>query len=182
MQANCLHHTNFAMSALVLGSEWLPSTLLPGSGWGIYSHNILCMHIIICSRVGYTNNNPSQRTPLSFSWLRATFIDGWQLFHHNYFLSQKMNIDMHVNNCISYLHNLSTFPLLSYLFHFYLFIYYFFACLLLPSTQTCSRRTNWSIIEFADVPMFLEYHEEARDFQPCRSWDERSGPSELAEL
>ena len=180
MQENCLHHTNFAMSALVLGSEWLPSTLLPGyrSGWGIYSHYILCMHI--CARVGYTsppNINPSQ----SFSWLRATFIDGRQLFHHNYFLSQKMNIDKLVNNCISYLHNLATFSLLSYLFHFYLFIY-LIACLLLPSTQTCSRRTNWSIIEFADVPMFLEYHEKARDFQSWRSWDERSGPSEFAEL
>lgn len=90
--------------------------------WGIYSHYILCMQI--CARVGYTsppNIKPSQ----SFSWLRATFIDGWQLFHHNYFLSQKMNIDKHVNNCISYLHNLSTFSLLSYLFHFYLFIYFF---------------------------------------------------------
>ena len=137
----------------------------------VWMRDLLSLYIMyahICSRVGHTNNNPSQRTPLSFSWLRATFIDGRQLFHHNYFLSQKMNIDKLVNNCISYLHNLATFSLLSYLFHFYLFIY-LIACLLLPSTQTCSRRTNWSIIEFADVPMFLEYHEKARDFQSWRS-------------
>jgi len=70
MQANCLHHTNFAMSALVLGSEWLPSTLLPGSGWGSYTLTIYYVCTCIYVHVLVTQATTHPRGP---HWASA----GW---------------------------------------------------------------------------------------------------------